>query len=109
MSMTRHPQSPYDPQFVPYRCNDCGFTVHHPVYVRSLPECPKCLEAEMDAVTERAKRMAVSRLADDLERLCCAETESEFFKYVTDRNGSIIALLRVYAASALTPAVRGAE
>lgn len=31
-----------DPQFIPYRCEDCGFTVHHPFYVRSDPQCPKC-------------------------------------------------------------------
>jgi hypothetical protein len=55
---------------------------------------------QMDAATESAKRMAAARLADDLERLCCAETETEFFKYVTDRAGSIVALLRVYARSA---------
>lgn len=42
MSMTRYPQSPHDPQFVPYRCDDCGFTVHHPVYVKYAPECPEC-------------------------------------------------------------------
>lgn len=100
MPLTRYPQSPEDPQFVPYRCSDCGFTVYHPIYVQSIPECPKCIEAEMDAATERGKRMAAARLADDLERLCCAETETEFFKYVTDRVGSITALLRVYARAA---------
>jgi hypothetical protein len=57
------------------------------------------IESEIDATTERAKREAAARLASDLERLCCAETETEFFKYVTDRAGSIIALLRVYAHS----------
>lgn len=57
------------------------------------------VEMEMDAITERAKREAAARLADDLERLCCAETETEFFKYVTDRTRSIVALLRVYARS----------
>lgn len=57
------------------------------------------IESEMDASTEHGKRMAATRLADDLERLCCAETESEFFKYLTDRAGSIVALLRVYARS----------
>lgn len=57
------------------------------------------IEQEMDEATERAKRMAATRLADDLERLCCAETEKQFFDYITERVGSITALLRAYARS----------
>lgn len=63
------------------------------------------IESEMDEATERAKKMAATRLADDLDRLCCAETEAEFFKYVTDRISSITALLRVYAKSDLRAVV----
>ncbi|MGY3527301.1 hypothetical protein [Bradyrhizobium sp. USDA 4452] len=55
------------------------------------------VEAEIDAATEKGKRMAAARLADDLDRLCCAETEKEFFDYVTERCGSVTALLRAYA------------
>lgn len=33
-------------------------------------------------------------LADKLQRLCCAETESAFFDCVTDNIGTIIAALR---------------
>lgn len=57
------------------------------------------VESEMKAATEKGKKMAAMRLADDLDRLCCAETEREFFDYVTERVGSITALLRVYARS----------
>ena len=44
MSMTRQRERPHpdNPQFIPYRCDDCGFTVHHPVYVRYQPRCPEC-------------------------------------------------------------------
>jgi hypothetical protein len=48
-----------------------------------------------------------ARLADDLERLCCAETEGKFFDYVTDSIGQIIAGLRDHArcsAGIATPA-----
>jgi uncharacterized protein (DUF2336 family) len=55
--------------------------------------------ALMDAATERAKRTAAARIADDLERLCCAETEKKFFDYVAEQCGSITALLRAYARS----------
>lgn len=34
------------------------------------------------------------KIADDLERLCCAETEGKFFDYVTESIGEIIAALR---------------
>lgn len=37
-------------------------------------------------------------LADDLEQLCCAETEGKFFDLVTDNIQTIIAALRVPAA-----------
>ncbi|HXP66171.1 MAG TPA: hypothetical protein VN815_11895 [Steroidobacteraceae bacterium] len=53
----------------------------------------------MDAATERGKRTAAARLADDLDRLCCAETEKQFFDYVAEQRGSITALLRAYARS----------
>lgn len=56
-------------------------------------------ESEMDAATERGKKTAATRLADDLERLCCAETEKQFFDYVSERIGNITALLRIYARS----------
>ena len=36
----------------------------------------------------------MNKLADDLERLCCAETEGKFFDLVTDNIGEIIAALR---------------
>lgn len=36
----------------------------------------------------------MSKLADDLERLCCAETEGKFFDCVTDSITEIIAALR---------------
>lgn len=55
------------------------------------------IETEIDSATEKGKRMAATRLADDLDRLCCAETETQFFDYVTERVGSITALLRAYA------------
>lgn len=35
-----------------------------------------------------------TEIADDLQRLCCAETEGEFFNYVTEAVGTITALLR---------------
>lgn len=38
--------------------------------------------------------MSASKIADDLERLCCAETEGKFFDYVTESIGTIIAALR---------------
>lgn len=36
----------------------------------------------------------MSKLADDLERLCCAETEGKFFDCVTDSVSEIIRALR---------------
>lgn len=36
----------------------------------------------------------MSKLADDLERLCCAETEGKFFDCVTDNIQTIVAALR---------------
>lgn len=36
----------------------------------------------------------MSQLADDLERLCCAETEGKFFDLVTDSIDQIIRALR---------------
>ena len=53
----------------------------------------------MDAATERAKKAAAIRLADDLDRLCCAENEVRFMDYVIEHAGSISALLRAYARS----------
>jgi hypothetical protein len=38
-----------------------------------------------------------ARLANDLERLCCAETESKFFDMVTDSIGEILRGLRIAA------------
>lgn len=38
-----------------------------------------------------------SKIADDLERLCCAETEGKFFDYVADSITDIIAGLRRHA------------
>lgn len=38
-----------------------------------------------------------SKIADDLERLCCAETEGKFFDYVTESIGDIIKGLRSIA------------
>lgn len=35
-----------------------------------------------------------SEIADELERLCCAETEGKFFDYVTESIGTICRLLR---------------
>jgi len=35
-----------------------------------------------------------SKIASDLERLCCAETEGKFFDYVTENIQEIIAELR---------------
>lgn len=57
------------------------------------------VESEMDAATEKGKKMAATRIADDLERLCCAETEGKFFDYVTESASSIVAILREYARS----------
>lgn len=53
--------------------------------------------SEMDAATARGKAKAANRLADDLQRLCSEEFESEFYDYVTDRVDAISALLRDYA------------
>jgi hypothetical protein len=47
------------------------------------------------------------RLADELARLCCAETEGEFFDCVTDNVQTIIDALR--AAEACTPAQAAAN
>lgn len=40
----------------------------------------------------------MSKLADELERLCCAETEGKFFDCVTDNITEIISALRLAAA-----------
>jgi hypothetical protein len=48
-------------------------------------------------------------LADELERLCCAETEGKFFDCVTDNIGTIIAALRSAAAPDVREAVIEAE
>lgn len=35
-----------------------------------------------------------TEIADELQRLCCAETEGKFFDYVTESVGTICELLR---------------
>lgn len=35
-----------------------------------------------------------TEIADELQRLCCAETEGKFFDYVTESVGTICRLLR---------------
>lgn len=37
---------------------------------------------------------AGGRIADELQRLCCAETEGEFFDFVTEAVSTICSLLR---------------
>jgi hypothetical protein len=54
-----------------------------------------------------------SRLANDLERLCCAETEGKFFDMVTDSIEEILRGLRVAAQhtgtqSAISPGLDSA-
>lgn len=46
---------------------------------------------------EAIQQEEAKRIADDLERLCCAETEKQFFDYVAERAGTIIAMLRAHA------------
>jgi hypothetical protein len=50
-----------------------------------------------------------SKIADDLERLCCAETEGKFFDYVTDSIGDIIKGLRGNAQAVPEPAKKALE
>jgi hypothetical protein len=62
-------------------------------------------------IDERMKGMDdYSRLANDLERLCCAETESKFFDMVTDSIEEILRGLRIAAEHTSTqPAISAGQ
>lgn len=73
-----------------------------PVYVDCVNgemawlEETKAAMAALDKYRAKQSGPVMSELADKLERLCCAETETEFFNTVTDSIQEIVNTLRAY-------------
>ena len=42
--MKRQPDKPEDPNYVYYKCEECGYLLPHPAVLRSIPLwCPQCM------------------------------------------------------------------
>lgn len=104
MPHEKHPEHPITPEAesareLPASTNKCTCGYWRAARLSHAADCPAAsppLPSSGDLV-EREKILA-ERLANDLERLCCAETEGKFFDYVTDSVGEIVATLRSVAA-----------